>query len=325
MLALLSDQIYGTLPPSPDELSFAVVENVRRHYLAGKANLNEITVICTVNEKAFSFPFLAVTPNDGKPHPFFVHINFRPESPDLYMPTEELVDNGFAVLSFCYKDVTSDDGDFTNGLAGILFKNGVRKPNSPGKIAMWAWAAMRVMDWAETRPDLFDLSRSIVCGHSRLGKTALLCGAHDTRFAVTYSNDSGCGGASLARKNTGETVARICKNFPFWFCENYYKYADRETDMPFDQHWLLASIAPRRVLVGSASLDKWADPHSELLSCLAASPAFAHGIVCDGNPPAVGEALFGGEIGYHLRAGEHFFSRADWHQLIAFSGFGNKN
>ena len=44
--------------------------------------------------------------------------------------------------------------------------------------------------------------------------------------------------------------------------------------MPFDQHYLVASIAPRKVLIGSAALDKWADPLSEMLCCVAASDAF---------------------------------------------------
>ena len=176
------------------------------------------------------------------------------------MPTEELVDNGFAVLSFCYQDVASDDGDFTNGLAGLLFPDGNRGPSDPGKIALWAWAAHRVMDWAETRTDALDLTQGVVCGHSRLGKTALLAAATDPRFAYAYSNDSGCSGAALARGTRGETVRDICQKFPFWFCENYLQYVDNENSLPFDQHDLIAAIAPRRVLIGSASEDTWADP-----------------------------------------------------------------
>ena len=58
--------------------------------------------------------------------PCFIHINFRDLVPDRYMPSEELVDAGYAVLSFCYKDVSSDDGDFTNGLAGHIYPGGKR-------------------------------------------------------------------------------------------------------------------------------------------------------------------------------------------------------
>ena len=91
----------------------------------------------------------------------------------------------------------------------------------------------------------------------------------------------------------------------------------REMEMPFDQHYLLASIAPRHVLVGSASADDNADPVSEQLGCLAASPAFENGFVCDG-VALVGDEFLEGDIGYHLRKGAHYFSRQDWQKLIKF-------
>ena len=317
-LELLQREEYGFLPAPPDALSFSAQENIIPRFCGGNAELHHITVHCIVNGKPFSFPFSAVFPTDGKPHPFFIHINFRDAVPDRYMPTEELVDNGFAVLSFCYKDVSSDDGDFTDGLAGLLFENGKRTPSDPGKIALWAWAAQRVMDWAQTKPDALDLSAGIVCGHSRLGKTALLTAATDPRFAFAYSNDSGCSGAALARGTHGETIRDICEKFPFWFCENYFQYIGNEAQMPFDQHDLIAAIAPRRVLIGSASQDFWADPLSEQLACVAASPAFQSGFTGTDRPAEEGEAFLQGDVGYHLRRGRHYFSRADWHQLIRF-------
>ena len=166
--------------------------------------------------------------------------------------------------------------------------------------------------------DALDLTQSVVCGHSRLGKTALLAAATDPRFAFAYSNDSGCSGAALARGTRGETVRDICQKFPYWFCENYLQYVDNEGSMPFDQHDLIAAIAPRRVLIGSAAEDYWADPLSEQLACAAASPAFDRGLDCPDRPARAGEAFLSGDVGYHLRHGRHYFSRADWHQLIRF-------
>ena len=234
------------------------------------------------------------------------------------MPSEELVDNGFAVFSFCYNDVTMDNSDFTDGLAGVLFENGQRKPNDPGKIAMWAWAAHRVMDYAQTLGDVLELDCGIVCGHSRLGKTALLTGATDERFKFAYSNDSGCSGAAVTRQKGGETVEKICNKFSYWFCENYLKYINKEDSMPFDQHYLLSSIAPRFACVGSASEDLWADPVSEMLNCVASSSAFKNGFVYEDRLPEIGDRFFRGDIGYHLRKGLHYFSREDWLRLIEF-------
>lgn len=246
MLDILQRREYGYLPQKPEKLTFEVAENTIRRFCAGKAYLHKVTANCAINGRDFSFPFYFIMPRDGERHPFFVHINFRDCVPDLYQPTEELVDNGFVVFSFDFNDVTADNGDFTDGLAGILYENGVRGPADASKIAMWAWAAQRVLDYAETRTDVLDLSRAIVCGHSRLGKTALLAAATDERFAFAYSNDSGCSGAALSRvRGEGaETIRDICKNFPYWFCENYKDCIGNEDMMPFDQHYLLASIAP---------------------------------------------------------------------------------
>ena len=321
MLEILFSEEYGYLPKKPEELSFEAEEVYPSCNCGGMAKEHRITVKGKIDGREFSFPFYSVIPVKEGKYPFFVHINFRDGRPDRYMPTEELIDEGFAVLSFCYNDVTKDNGDFTDGLAGVLYPDGVRGKKDAGKIAMWAWAAHRVLDWAETNEKL-DMKRSIVCGHSRLGKTALFAGATDERFAVSYSNDSGCSGASITRGKRGETVEVITRVFPFWFCEDYRKYADREYEMPFDQHYLIGAIAPRYACIGSATEDEWADPEAEQFACYAASGAYkAHGI--DGYIGAdryarTGESFFEGNIGYHLREGVHYFSRRDWLKLIEF-------
>lgn len=322
MLDILLSEEYGNLPPAPSAIKWQTEKDVIPNFCAGNAAIDKITAVCTVNGKEFSFPFYAAIPTAKGPHPFFIHINFRNSIPDRYMPSEELIDNGFAVLSFDFNDVTKDNPDFTDGLAGILFPNGKRAPDSPGKIAMWAWAAHRVMDYAHTSGDVFDLDCGTVCGHSRLGKTALFTAATDERFRFVYSNNSGCSGAAITRNKKGEHVKNICENFPYWFCENYKKYIDNESDMPFDQHYLIASVAPRFVCVGSADEDMWADPNSEMLACVASSPAFEKlgktGFICEDRLPETGDMFFDGTVGYHLRKGKHYFSRQDWLRLTKF-------
>lgn len=321
MLDMLFREEYGYLPPKPEKLSWEVEKEIVPNFCAGKATLDKVIISLEINHETFSFPIYAAIPSKKGRHPFFIHINFRDNVPDRYMPTEEIIDNGFAVISFSYKDVTSDDHDFTNGLSGILYKNGTREASSAGKIAMWAWAAQRAMDYAQTL-DYLDLSRSIVCGHSRLGKTALLTAATDERFACAFSNESGCSGAAITRGKKGESIDAICKTFPYWFCENYYKYSNNEGNLPFDQHYLLASIAPRMVYVSSAEEDVWADPDSEFLCCAAADKAYERlgqkGFICSDSLPSAGNIYHSGAIGYHLRKGCHYFSREDWLIFIDF-------
>lgn len=316
MVELLLREEYGCLPPPPEHLHFATQENIVPHFCAGKAMLHRVNLQMALCGRTFSFPIYATLPADRGKHPFFILPNFRDNVPDRYLPAEELVDNGFAVLSFCYTDVTSDDADFTNGLAGVYYANRPRQPHEAGKIALWAWAAVRVMDYAQTLPCL-DPGRAAICGHSRLGKTALLAGALDTRFSYVFSNDSGCSGAALSAGKSGETIADICARFPYWFCENYKKYADPSLAMPFDQHYLLALIAPRRLYVASAQNDAWADPVAEYRGCKAAEAAFM-GSRLPEQPPMEPAAYLDTAIGYHLRAGDHYLSRTDWHYFMQF-------
>ena len=314
---------YGYLPESPEEISFEV-KNVDDRFCAGKATFIELEITSTVYGEKFSFPVNYVYQSVGRDFKTFVHINFRPFVPDRYMPTEEIIDNGFACASFCYQDVTSDDGDFTNGLAGLIYKDSERSVYSPGKIAMWAWAAMRVMDYLETRDEV-DKENVCVCGHSRLGKTALLAAALDKRFAVAHSNCSGCSGDSLNRGKhpKSETIGDILDRFEFWFFKNYENFRDKDNETPFEQHFMQALIAPRRVHIASAENDIWAGPESQFLCSAAASEVFElygkKGLVYGEsdylNPD---KYLNDGNIGFCFRRGNHYFSRDDWHGLMDY-------
>ena len=320
MLEILQREEYGFMPPPPEKISFSKTQLRNDNVFAGKGKLWEISVTCTVNGRDFTFPASLMIPEGEGPFPFIVNINFEKNIPNFYFPAEEILDNGFAAFNLYFKDVTSDNDDFTDGLSGLFYPDGKRKDTDAGKIALWAWAASRLLDYAETEPRL-DMNNAAVSGHSRLGKTALVTAAFDTRFNFSHSNDSGCSGAAIARENTGETVSDICRVFPYWFCENYKKYADNEAEMPFDQHFLLASISPRFVSVASASEDGWACPENEQLSCFAASDAFikdgVSGFICD-RKAGIGEKFTDGHIGYFIKEGRHFFSRQDWQFLLDF-------
>ncbi len=227
-----------------------------------------------------------------------------------------------------YQDVTSDDMDFTNRLAGILYGGREKTGGDCGKIPMWSWAASRVMDYCQTL-ECLDFTKSAVVGHSRLGKTALYTGMMDTRFQFAISNDSGFAGAALNRnredRERGEpfcSVAFCVEHHMQWFSENYRKYADREETMPYDQHFLVAATAPRHVYVASAEEDYWSDPKTEYLSCCAAGAVYEQlgitGFVHPDRYPNPGEHFHDGHVGYHIRHGVHYFSREDWNMYCQY-------
>lgn len=318
MLRLLQEEEYGFLPPPPDAITFREKHDfVSSAFCAGKAECKRVDVTVTVGERSHTFIVHATIPRRRGKFPFFVCPTFEETVVGRYLPVEEIIDRGYAVLSFYYQGVTKDNGDFKDGLAGLYYTDKERGASDPSKIAFWAWACHRVLDYAETEGQL-DMSCACICGHSRLGKTALLAAATDTRFAFVHSNCSGYGGAAITGGVLGETNMPVVTR---WFCKNYQKYASyRPTN--FDQHYLLAAIAPRFVSVSSAYEDTWANPESEFLSCVAASGAYEKlgykGIVTPDRLPCVGEVLTAGRIGYYMREGLHYFGREDWDFVLSF-------
>jgi hypothetical protein len=272
--------------------------------------------------------FLFVPSKAPKPVPAFLLLCHRgPDNIDPtratkspFWPAEEIIARGYAAVTFQTSQVDPDKHDgFKDGVHALFDRQ--RSADSWGTIAAWAWGGSRAMDYLETDPDI-DARRVAVVGHSRGGKTALWCGAEDERFALVISNNSGSTGAAIARRKKGESVERINRAFPHWFCENYKRYAGKEEELPVDQHELIALIAPRLVYVASATKDSWADPESEFLSCVKAEPVFKlfglKGVGTD-QMPKPDTPLQSGAIGYHLRTGEHNLTLYDWGCFMDFA------
>ncbi len=317
---ILSREEYGYLPPKLADGKGRVV-NVIEKCCAGHAQLERVEIDVETPKGTFTFPMNFFVPHSDKKVPLFLLINFRPDAYDMYYPAEEIVDNGFALAVIHYNDVTKDNADFADGLAAMFDRPA--DGTGYGKISLWAYAMSRALDYLVTRPEI-DTEHIAAIGHSRLGKTALWAGANDTRFKYVCSNDSGCSGAAYEREKhaESETIKIITKVFPFWFCENFFKYADDPDARPFDQHWLLAASAPRNVVVHSASGDLWADPIGEQNSCIGASPAWEingkKGFVGPETQAEIGESWQEGNIGYYRRHGVHFLGRADWLDYMDF-------
>ncbi len=310
---LILKEEYGQLPPYiKPEISTSTV-NVN---FAGKATWEKVEFAFTNEKNSYTVPTQLIIPKGKLNCPFVIYINFGAEVPHRYIPAEEIIDNGFAIFSVNYNDITMDNGDFKHGIAG-LFYNGERKGDSAGKIAYWAYMAIHMMDYLKERSEAKE-SLIGIAGHSRLGKTALLAAALDERFDFVCSNNSGCSGVALSRGccKGGESLYDIYTRFPFWFAPNYEKYINNPELLPFDQHALLSLVAPRMILVGAAYEDRWADNDNQFLACVAASPIWnlygKKGFISPDKMPEIGDNFNDGDICFHLRSGEHFHSRFDW-------------
>jgi len=239
-------------------------------------------------------------------------------------PLALILQRGYGVATFYYGDMEPDHiGGWRDGIRGYalnLTGKPKRRPDDWGALGAWSWGLSRALDYLETLPEV-DAKRVVVFGHSRLGKTALWAGAQDKRFAIVISNNSGEGGASLARRNFGENIAYSIAHASWRYCDRFQEYINREGELPFDQHMLLGLIAPRPVYIASATEDLLADPKGEFITAAHAEPIYQlfgkRGVgTMDWPPP---DTPIGYSVGYHLRTGKHDITTFDWECFLDFA------
>ena len=359
LLALFTREMYGVAPSRSPKMSFAVVEK-GTDALNGKAIRKQITVLLNGDPAGPKIDLLIYIPKAAKrPVPAILGINFwgnhaitrdpgvriasnRVESgknpyADLgcvqnghateacrginaaQWPIEEMLDRGYALATFYRGDIDPDTKDGFATSARVFYPELQNRTDNFSTIGAWAWALTRAMDYLQTDRAI-DSRRVAIFGWSRLGKAALWAGATDERFAAVISNESGAGGAKLFHRGIGENITRLNTVFPHWYDQNFRQYNGRDTSLPFDQHEVIALIAPRPVYIASAEQDTGADPEGEFAAAKAAEPVYLlfgkQGLPTD-KWPAVNQPV-AGDIGYHVRTGGHDVKVFDWEQYLAF-------
>ncbi len=291
--ALLAFYEYGHLPPATEVRTLQTLalpdENGARR---------ERIVVGCGPDNALQFALELTTPrNQTGPFPLVLTgDNLAPA------PTEiKISERGFIIARFDRAAFAPDDASRVGGIYALY-------PDTDcATLGGWAWGYSRAIDYLTTRPDV-DANRISVVGHSRGGKAALLAGALDERIALTVGAQSGTGGASPFRLQgvNSESLAAATARFGHWFSPRLKPFAGRETQLPFDQNYLLALIAPRRLLLLNALDDPYCNVEAARQTFEASREVFEFLGAKD-------------NIALHLRAGKHSFETDDWRDLLAFA------
>ena len=240
-------------------------------------------------------------------------------------PVADFIARGYAYATFRYTEIEGDRADTSlGGVRRLALAAGQEKPASGewGTIAAWSWGTSRVLD-ALAAERAIDARRVGFIGHSRLGKTALWAGANDARIAVVFASCSGELGASLARRDYGESLDDVAANFPWWFTDRFQKFSGHWNDMPVDSHLLIALSAPRPVFVTGGTQDQWADPRGEFLAQVAAGPVYrllGRKDLGTEQLPALDVPLIAGDLGFLYHTGGHTIAPGDWAAFLEFAG-----
>jgi hypothetical protein len=236
----------------------------------------------------------------------------------------EVLGRGWGYASLNYGEIQPDRADrWTEGVIGLTLRPGQARPapDEWGTISAWAWGVSRAIDHLEADPAVDPRSIAIT-GASRLGKTVLWAGAQDERVAAVFSVVPGEMGASLIRRDWGETLDDMAQNFPWQFAGNLSKWAGKWDELPVDQHMLIALCAPRPVYVNGGLTDQWSDPKGEFLALVAAGPVYRLlGAKDLGNSelPPLDQPVTEGDLAFHYHSSGHTAVPADWKAFLDFA------
>ena len=352
ILELFEENVFGHSPQAK-KLRYRVFDT-DDHALGGKAIRKQVTIYFGDDDNGPKEDLLLYLPANAKGRvPIFLTLNFsgnhavvndpgvklamvydrrthrRQQAPgssrgaDKGFDVEKVLSRGYGFATICYQDIEPDfDGGRDLGVRSLFPKP--LRPNMEkedwGSIGAWSYGLSRAMDFLEKEKGV-DTKRVAIMGHSRLGKTVLWAGALDQRFAMVIANCPGEGGASLARRDYGETIKSITERYGYWFADNLKKFAADPNQMPVDMHELIALSAPRPIYVTGAEDDRWADPKGEFLAMVAAGPVYElfgkHGLGTDQMPPLNQPIMH--DLGFHIRTGKHEVTSFDWDQFLAFA------
>jgi hypothetical protein len=328
LLELFEANVYGKTPVGrPGHMTWEVVSE-DRSARNGSAIAKTVTLYFP-NERDGSsrmrMNLYLILPKTAQRVPTFLIAGIgRSGQPPAF--NEPVFDRGYGMA---YADILALQPDLKDAAGG--YADSIRKFYAPsnqeepgetewGALGSWAWALSRAMDYLQTDKDL-DARRIYLNGVSRYGKAAMWAGAQDTRFAATFSGESGCGGAVIVRRQYGETVRAITGSFPYWFARKFADYANDVNALPVDWHELVALHAPRPVYIATAEGDRWGDPRGSFLSGRNADPVYAlfgeTGVGVDDMPPVA--TSVGQYIGFHTRTGSHGQNDYDWTEFMAFA------
>jgi len=319
ILKLFETHVYGrTMIGRPKEMTWKLTSQDRKA-MDGSAITKSVTIYFTGKTDGPKMDLNIILPAAAakKPVPVFL-------IPAWGANQKTLLSRGYGLVSFDPRQIEPDikEGSYERSIRKVFAKPGQTQPapDEWGAIGAWAWAMSRAMDYIETDSGI-DAAKVAILGFSRYGKVAMWAGAQDERFAIVFSGESGCGGATIVRRGYGETVKSINGYAPHWLNQNFKTYGDRVNDLPVDWHMLVALMAPRPVYIATAEQDYWGDPRGSFLAAKYAEPVYElfgkRGLGVDDMPPV--EIPVGDTIGYHNRRGTHGLNSFDWQRFLAFA------
>jgi len=180
----IDESVFGIMPDRPLHLSARPLSE-NPSYLSGSATLRELEMELNFGNSSTSLFFLSIIPKRNSPCPAVIVIG---DEKEICSYAEEWVNRGYALFFLEYKKVSENNDNFKSGISAYISPSR-RKKSSAGKTAVWAWAAIRVLEYAEVLYEI-DKDRIGVAGKGVFGFSVLLANKYCNRFSFVLPFDT---------------------------------------------------------------------------------------------------------------------------------------
>jgi hypothetical protein len=228
----------GTKPAPPSSITATYASN--KLSVTISANGNSVTLTSTIT-----------LPTTGTaPYPVLIQMD------GSGVPASIFTSRGVATMAFTSSQLAAQSPTRGSGTFWKLFPD-----NTAGAFIGWAWGVSRLIDGLQKTADQnqIDTTRIAVTGCSYAGKMSLYAGAFDERVALVIPEESGGGGEAAWRVSATETGTEDLEHAQGtgWYSANLMQFKNADAPkLPFDQHELVAMVAPRAILtIGNSGID----------------------------------------------------------------------
>ena len=258
MIAMALHYQFGHAPPAPaaDKLK---VETVSETPALNEQAVKRVVRLRFGPDNSVALLLGIHTPKNRRgPFPVIVHNShgiFEVED----QVVADLVARGYMLVSYQRTDLHPDWGK--DPLAKKRQDRGDARRAYPdhdwGCLRVWAWGGSVTINWLSTLPEV-DMNKIVCTGHSRGGQTAALMGMLDKRVAVVAPNAGGSitTGCHRFGNKSRRIKDKMNSTNAYWFHPNLIPFGDQETRLPFDLHFIKASVAPRAWFNANGLTDK---------------------------------------------------------------------
>jgi cephalosporin-C deacetylase-like acetyl esterase len=253
MRQILEQWFVGHAPPAPGNVR-AIIEN---KFQDAGLDIWQVRLEFGPDHAAILHCWLFMSPKLKKPAPVFLVDNFKYKR----FAADALEKGTFAVCVYNAPDPAyvefmpkyvkdrKDESDAYKDLFGNY---------DWSEFYRRGWSASRAVDWLSTL-NFIDARHIYIGGHSRSAKQAMVGAAFDDRIAGVIASSPGSGGSLCYRYCDqyyyGESAELLTRVFPKWVSPKVRFFVGRENKLPGDMHFEYALLAPRPVLMSTATND----------------------------------------------------------------------